>query len=551
MKEKLTSFIEKALVELTADGVLPEGPRPEVALTIPKQAEHGDYATNVAMAIAKGSKRNPRETAKAILDKLGDAGGLVVRAEIAGPGFLNFFLKKQNLFDVLGAIEKQGDKFGHLEDGHGKKVLVEFVSANPTGPLHVGHGRGAVTGDALSSVLSAAGFQVEREYYINDAGVQIQTLGRSTWLRYRQLIEGKIDPLPEGFYQGDYIIDHAKDLRAQRGDGLTEADIPEISQWTGSRIMQEIIDDMAGLGVRFEHYFSETSLHKRGVVEAKLDDLRARGLAYDQDGALWFASTRFGDDKDRVLIKSSGEKTYLAADVAYHAEKLDRGYDELIDIWGADHHGYVPRMKAAVQALGRSPETLTCMLIQMVSLLRSGERVRMTTRGGEFVTLKELTGEVGKDATRFFFLLRRYDSHLDFDIDLAKEQSNKNPVYYVQYMHARICSIFGKAAEAGVAVPEFADIDASKLTEAEESAIAQHLAEFPPIVRRSAQAREPHRLTAYLNELAGMFHPYYFKYRIIGEDRATSAARLHLCKCVRQVTRNALTILGISSPESM
>jgi len=551
MKDRLVKHIEKVLSDLSAEGAFGEASPPEVTLSIPKREAHGNFATNVALALGKAAGKNPREIAGMIKERLGDAGGLVARSEVAGPGFLNFFLQSGGLFSVLERIEREGDAFGRVPDGKDRRVLVEFVSANPTGPLHIGHGRGAVHGDALASVLDAGGFSVSREYYINDAGVQIANLGRSTFLRYRQLIEGKDEPLPEGLYQGDYVREHALALRKERGDGLTREDVPDIAAWTAARIQAEIVDDLAALGVRMDTYFSEKSLYERGVVDEKISALSDQGLAYEEDGALWFKTTAFGDEKDRVLVKSSGEKTYIAADMAYHADKFDRGFEELIDVWGADHHGYVARMKAAVQAMGRPPEAFTAMLVQMVNLVRSGERVSMSTRAGEFVTLRELVDEVGKDATRFFFLARRYDSQLDFDIDLAKEQSNKNPVFYVQYMHARVHSLFSKAAAEGVTPPRFADIDPALLDQAEEARIARHLAELPEVVRRSSQSREPHRLTTYLSDLAGMFHPYYFKHRILGEDRGLTAARLHLCGAVGQVARNALAILGISAPESM
>lgn len=550
MKEQLAAKIGEALARSAAKWGT-EAPVPDVQLTIPKHADHGDYATNVAMMFAKTVGKNPREIATALVDELGDAGGLVRRADIAGPGFINLFVNTASVFEVVRRVEAEGSSFGRTTAGAGKRVLVEFVSANPTGPLHIGHGRGAVVGDALASLLDASGFAVEREYYVNDAGLQIQTLGRSTVLRYRQLIDGKSGPLEQGLYQGDYMIDHARALRAERGDGVTDADIPEISLWTGGRILREILDDLAALGVRFDRCFSEKTLYDAGTVDATLSTLRDGGFAFDDEGALWLDTVRFGDEKNRVLVKSNGEKTYLAGDVAYHANKIDRGFDELIDIWGADHHGYVARMKAAIAALGRDPNALSVLLIQMVSLMRGGERVSMSTRAGEFYTLRELREEVGRDSTRWFFLMRRYDAQLDFDVDLAKERSNKNPVFYVQYMHARICSIFAKAAEAGVAIPRAADVDFAKLTAPEEVELAQRLAELPNVVTQSALMREPHRLTVYLSELAGLFHPYYFQHRILTDDAALTAARLALCAAVKRATANALAILGINAPETM
>ncbi|MCB9488776.1 MAG: arginine--tRNA ligase [Deltaproteobacteria bacterium] len=551
MKEKLAKSIEKALEALKAAGELGDADIPEVQLAIPKQAEHGDYACNIAMMLAKKAGKNPRELAGRIVETLGDGGGLIERTEIAGPGFLNFFLKSEGLFDVVKTIATQGEAFGRSDAGAGKRVMVEFVSANPTGPLHVGHGRGAVIGDVLANLLAAAGYAVHREYYINDAGVQMNNLGRSTYLRYRQLIEGTSEPLPEGLYQGDYIVEYAKELRAGRGDGIGEDAIGELTVFTATKILDMIRADLDRLGIRFDEWFSEKTLHDGGQVREKLDGLRARDLAYEKDGALWFRTEQFGDDKDRVLVKSGGEKTYLAADVAYHANKIDRGFDELVDIWGADHHGYVARMKAAIQALGKPPEMLTVMLIQMVNLVRGGERVSMSTRAGSFVTLRELVDEAGKDATRYFFLMRRYDSQLDFDVDLAKEKSNQNPVFYVQYMHARICSVFAKAAEEGVSIPDPTDVDFSLLTAPEEVQIAQQLAELPNVIERAARDREPHRLVTYIYDLASTFHPYYFQHRVITDDAALTAARLALYAAIRQVTQNVLALMGIDAPESM
>ncbi len=552
MKDKLIEIIEKAVADFAAKN-LPEGVKPpKVGVSIPKHEGQGDYAANIAMPLAGLAKMKPLDIAEKIVAFIAIADP-IEKIEIAPPGFINFFLKSTGHFDVLGRIEKEGNEYGRVDAGKGRRVLLEFVSANPTGPLHVGHARGAVFGDALAAVMQAGGFDVEKEYYVNDAGLQIKNLGRSTFERYRQLIDGEIKPLEDkNLYQGEYIVDHARVLREQRGDGLTEDDIPEIALWTAGRILDQIRGDLDAIGVNIEVYFSEKSLHDSGAVRKMIEDLRARDLAYDKDGALWFRSEDlWPGDSDRVLIKSGGEATYLTSDIAYHGDKINRGFDEMIDVWGADHHGYIPRMKAAIKALGKEPEMLSCMLIQMVNLTRGDERVSMSTRAGEFVTLREVVDEVGKDAARFFFLMRRHDSQLDFDLDLAKEQSNKNPVFYVQYMHARICSIFKKAAEEGVTVPAFADFDAAKLVEPEETQIAQHLLQFPEVVQRAAEQREPHRIPAYLSELAGMFHPYYFKHRIVGDDPALSAARLHLCGAVRRVTQNALALLGINAPETM
>jgi arginyl-tRNA synthetase len=431
---------------------------------------------------------------------------------------------------------------------------VEFVSANPTGPLHIGHGRGAATGDAVASVLSEAGFEVQREYYINDAGNQMDTLGRSIYLRYCQL-QGRDLEFPEDCYQGDYIRDYAREVIDQHGSRFLEMDEAEAIAWFsregGESIRQGIDTDLQQFGIHFDNWYSEQTLYDRDLVKEGIEALTRDGYTYELDGAIWFRTTDFGDDKDRVLIRSNGATTYFASDVAYHREKYQRGFDIVIDVWGADHHGYVPRMKAVLAALGRNPEDLQIILVQLVNLLREGEQIAMSTRAGKFVTLKEVVDEVGKDACRFFFLMRRSDSQLDFDLELAKKQSTENPVYYVQYAHARVCSIQRNAAESQVTLPGDDEVKLETLTLAEELQLTKTLSRYPEVVVGAALNYEPHRITFYLQELAAQFHSYYNQQRVIVDDLDTSRARLYLVNAVKQVIHNALTVLGVSSPDKM
>jgi arginyl-tRNA synthetase len=549
MKQKLITQIQLATEKLAEQKGF-ESPVPEPRVTIPKEEKFGDYSTAAAMVLAKLFNVPPMDLAQEMVDAIGDGGGLINKAEIAGPGFINFFLNKDDMLAVLPRILEQGESYGRVEIGAGKKVQVEFVSANPTGPLHVGHGRNAVYGDTLAGVLEAAGYEVQREYYVNDAGFQINTLGASTYLRYREQLGEKVE-IPEGHYVGDYLIDVAKVLREEKGDKLTEADLPMIASFAAGRILTSIQNDLATIGVKFDRWFSETDLHTSGRLAEALEKLKQDKLAYESDGALWFATKNMGDDKDRVLIKSDGKKTYFAADVAYHADKFARGFDLVINVWGADHHGYIARMKAAAQSCGRSADDLEVMLIQLVTLTRGGQVQQMSTRSGKFYLLADLAREVGSDALRYFFLMRRHDSQLEFDIDLALEQSNKNPVFYVQYMHARICSIFGKAEREGVKILDADQADLSTLTTPEEIKLVRHLAEFPLVVGEAAKHREVHRLVGYAYELANQFHFYYHHNRVITDDSDLTAARLVLCRAARQVLNNALGLLGITVPESM
>lgn len=558
MKEELRGALLQALKAAQNAGELPEleEAAPDFVIETPRSANHGDLAANLAMQLARPCRRKPRDIAQALVQHLGEADGLVAKAEIAGPGFINFFLKPSAWLAALPTIMKQAGDFGRSAWGRDRKVMVEFVSANPTGPLHVGHGRGAVLGDALASLLKYVGCQVATEYYVNDAGNQMATLGRSVLHRAKELT-GSGDPFPDNHYRGEYIRELAEEYLASP-QGKCCLELPEdqavaqAAAWAGDKILGGIKDDLGQFGVQVKDYYSEKSLVERGAVQASFEDLKARGLLYEKDGALWFAASQFGDEKDRVVQRSNGgEITYFASDIAYHREKFERGFNQLIDVWGADHHGYVPRLKAVIKALGHEPDDLQVVLVQMVSLLRGGEPVAMSTRAGEFVTLREVVDEVGKDAARFIFLTRRSDSPLDFDLEVAKQKSLDNPVYYVQYAHTRVMSILRKAKEAGVALPDPAKVNLDRLALEEEVALARRLGEYPETVLGAAQALEPHRITYYLNDVAGRFHSYYNAHRVLGDDAELAAARLLLSQAVGQVLKNGLGLLGVSAPEAM
>jgi len=554
MKKALLGHVRECLENCYKNGFLSSGIVPEIVIEVPAHSEHGDFATNVAMQLAKPEKKAPRQIAEILVKMLESNSELFEKVEIAGPGFINFFIKKELWRESLKRIVVAGDDYGKGTAGNGKKVQVEFVSANPTGPLHIGHGRGAATGDAVASILSAAGFEVNREYYINDAGNQMDTLGRSVYLRYCELL-GKSIEFPANCYQGDYIKDIARDLVTKFAsrylDAPEEESIPVFARLGGDIILQWIKQDLEDFGVVHNSWFSEQTLFDSGKVAEAITYMQQNGFIYENDGALWFRTTDFGDDKDRVVARGNGVTTPSASDIAYHKEKFERGFDWVIDVWGADHHGYVPRLKGIVQGLGRSADDLKIILVQLVSLLRDGVPVAMSTRSGEFVTLKEVVDEVGRDAARYFFLMRRSDSQLDFDLELAKRQSTENPVYYVQYAHARICSIFETVTERGLVPNDFTKIPLGKLDSSEEMSLIKLLGQFPEVVEGSALNFEPHRITYYLQELAGLFHSFYNKHRVIGEDPELSAARLLLLKCTAQTLKNGLTLLGVSAPERM
>jgi arginyl-tRNA synthetase len=553
MKEQLRACILKGIEGCFADGTLTSGAVPAINVEKPAHAEHGDFATNVAMQMAKAERKSPKAIADIIVNKLAGSSDLIESLEIAGPGFINFFVKDSAWRSVLTTIDTAGDEYGKRTVGAGKKVQVEFVSANPTGPLHIGHGRGAATGDAVASLLTAAGFQVQREYYINDAGNQMNTLGLSGLLRYKELLGEKVD-FPENCYQGDYIKDIARDAIAKHGDRFLHAPQEEgvafFAKMGGDLILKGIDDDLKDFGIRFDNWFSEQSLFDDGKVPSAIKEMQEKGHIYEEEGALWFRTTAFGDDKDRVVVRSNGVTTYFASDIAYHRDKYARGFDWVIDVWGADHHGYVPRLKSVVQGLGRKADDLGIILVQLVALLRDGAPVAMSTRSGEFVTLKEVVDEVGRDAARFFFLMRRSDSQLDFDLELAKRQSTDNPVYYVQYAHARIRSIFDTARERGVQ-PDFEKVNLELLESADDLALIKKLSLYPETLEGAALNFEPHRITYFLQDLAGEFHSFYNKSRVITEEPALTNARLFLLHCTAVVLKNALTVLGISAPERM
>jgi len=581
VRERVIGALEGALHRAKQRGLLKSASIPAVTLDLPKRPEWGDLASTVALALAPTEQRPPQEVAQIIAENLSRPDTLFDRVEIARPGFLNLTVKRELWLEVLLEIERLGAGYGRSEVYKGRRVLVEYVSANPTGPLHVGHGRNAAVGQALANLLTAAGGEVVREYYVNDAGRQMQLLGASVYARYRQL-HGQDTPFPEDGYRGAYIEALAARLKDQVGADLLEAPREEAEERCRAFAYRELLDairlDLRAFGIDLDNWFSEAALLASGAVEKTLSDLRAHDLLFEQDGALWFRSSAFGDEKDRVVKKQEGDYTYLAPDVAYHRDKLQRGFDLLIDVWGADHHGYIPRMQAAVQAFGHPKDRLRVVLIQMVNLTRGGKKVEMSKRAGEFVTLREVMDEVGADAAKFFFLMRRSDTHLDFDLELAKRQSAENPVYYVQYAHARIASLFRVAGERCIAVPKPSQADLRWLRHPDEYALIRHLCLYPSLLQGSAMALEPHRLTFYLQELAMLLHTFYFKHRILplaGEPEATEAdqfaqqdgaplvrereeltpgltgARLALMYGVQLVIRNALGILGVSAPERM
>ncbi len=556
IREKLANKVQQALMEAKDAGELAFKELPEITLEQPKGKNFGDFTTNVAMVLARQVQKAPRDVAEIIINRLSHEGTLIERADVAGPGFINFYLKPDWLYEIMGTIATEGENYGRSDIGHGLKVQVEFVSANPNGPIHVAHGRGGATGDVVASLLSAIGYDVTRESYINDAlnSTQMQNFGKSVHARYMQVL-GYDFPMPEDGYQGDYIIDIAKDLVDEYGDkflSVPEAErILKFTQLAQDKMLDLQKTDLAKFGVKFDVWYSERSLHESGKVQKAIDVLKERGYAYEKAGAIWLKSTEFGDDKDRTLVRSNGQPTYIAADAAYHLEKFNRGFQKVVDIWGPDHHGYIARTKAAVAALGCDPENLEVIIYQAVRLFSGGELVMMSKRAGDVILLSELIDEVGKDAARFFFLMRSSDSNLDFDLELAKSQSNDNPVYYVQYAHARICSILRKAQETGLAMPTANDVDLSPLKCSAEMDLMKKLADFPELVAEAGQLCEPHRLTRYVQDLASVFHSFYTECRVVSEDEPLTAARLALVNSTKTVLVNAFRLLGIEAPEKM
>jgi arginyl-tRNA synthetase len=554
--EQLQAAVKEALAEavLEAGLVATKDELPVITLEVPKDKTHGDLATNLAMQLTKIAKKNPRQIAEAIIDKLDNGRASIQSAEIAGPGFINFRLDKSYLYPIIGEVLTQGNKYGAIQSGHGKRVQVEFVSANPTGSLHLGHARGAAVGDALCNVLSSAGYEVTREYYINDAGNQINNLAKSIEARYRQAL-GQTSEMPEDGYFGEDIIGFAKELAEHEGDRLLSLSDEErfdfFRTYGLEKELAKIKRDLARFGVQFDEWYSETSLYEHDKVIEVLDALRAQGHVYELDGAVWLSSTTFGDDKDRVLVKNDGSYTYLTPDAAYHMDKYERGFDQMINIWGADHHGYIPRMKAAMEALGNDPDKLTVLIAQMVSLFQNGEKVKMSKRTGKAITMEELMDEVGVDAIRYFFTMRSMDSHLDFDMDLAVSKSNENPVFYVQYAHARICSIFRQAEEQGISVLPWQEAAISSLNTEQEFDLLRKMGELPETIAEAARIYAPHTIIRYVYELASQFHSYYKAERVITEDAEQSQARLQLLAALKVTLANSLALVGVSAPDKM
>jgi arginyl-tRNA synthetase len=562
MKQLLRSHLQQALQNCYRQGVLDSGLVPEFILEVPGRADHGDFATNLAMQLAKPEKKSPRKIAEAIVAALGERTEIWSQLEIAGPGFINFHLAPDCWYAVLAQILREGADYGRNQAGGRQKVQVEFVSANPTGPLHIGHGRGAAVGDTLCRLLAATGWDVTREFYYNDAGAQINNLALSVQARCLGL-EVDDPRWPADGYQGHYIRDVAAAYLAREtvdaGDQHVAAsgdpqDLEAIRQFAVAYLRREQDQDLTAFDVRFDRFFLESSLYSAGKVTAAVAALIANGHTYEQDQALWLRTTDFGDDKDRVMRKADGSYTYFVPDVAYHLDKWQRGFVRVINEQGADHHSTITRVRAGLQALdiGIPQNWPDYVLHQMVTVMRSGEEVKISKRAGSYVTLRDLIDEVGRDATRFFFLMRRADSQLVFDIDLAKQQSNDNPVYYVQYAHARVCSINRNAVEQGVALPAGeAEVDVALLSLEEELALAKLLARYPETVVGAAENLEPHRVVYYVQELAAQFHSYYNRHRVIVEDPQTTRARLYLVNAIRTVLGNALTLLGVSAPEKM
>jgi arginyl-tRNA synthetase len=586
LKAQIEGLLNAAIAGLKAEGGLPREVSVSVELDRARATEHGDFASNVALALAKQVKAKPRELAEKIVRAL-PASPLVAKVEIAGPGFINFFLRADVYRQVVPRILAEAEAYGRSTIGGGRRVQVEFVSANPTGPLHVGHGRGAAYGAAVANLLEAAGFRVHREYYVNDAGRQMDILATSVWLRYLELCGERLE-FPANGYRGDYVHDIGATLHREHGAAfrrpaaevfqgvppdeprggdkeahidaliaraqrlLGAADYRRVFDLGLKIILDDIRRDLEEFGVVYDQWFSERSLVENDAADRAIERLQGSGHVYEKEGALWFRSTDYGDEKDRVVVRENGQKTYFAHDIAYHMDKLERGFERVIDIWGADHHGYVPRIKAALAAIGDDPERLHVLLVQFAVLYRGGQKVQMSTRSGEFVTLRELRREVGNDAARFFYVLRKCEQHMDFDLDLAKSQSSDNPVYYVQYAHTRVCSVFRQLQEKGwTHDTAHGERQLDRLTEPHELALMTQLARYPEAVEAAALAYEPHQLAHYLRDLAYDFHTYYNSHTFLVDEAGLRDARLHLIASTRRVIANGLELLGVSAPESM
>ena len=557
IREQVRSVVRKALAAATDKGLMPGVSIDEIIVETPKEKEHGDFSTNIAMLLAKKAKKAPVQIASILIDNMDFADTYIQRAECAGPGFINFFLKTSWLYDTLKIISLEREDYGRVNIGQGKKVMVEFVSANPTGPLHMGNARGGALGDSIASVLQAAGYDVTREYYVNDAGNQIEKFGISLEARYIQLLKGEdAIEFPEDGYQGEDIIDHMRDYIEQYGDKLLDADPEErrreLVNFALPRNLERIRKGLEEYGIHYDVWFSEQSLYDSGEFEETINYLKEKGLLYEKDGAQWFRATDFGAEKDVVIIRSNGLPTYFASDIAYHRNKfVKRGFDWVINLLGADHHGHVARMKAAVAAIGVDPARLDIVLFQLVRLFKNGEIARMSKRTGRAISLDDLLEEVGKDAARFFFNMKAAGSHLDFDLDLAVKQSNENPVYYVQYAHARICSMLRLLESEGINVPPADEVDLTLLSAPEEIDLIKKLAEYPDEIRIAAQSLEPSRLTRYVTDVASLFHSFYNECRVKGEEEKLMKARLLLVSAVKTVIKNVLDILSINAPDRM
>ncbi len=580
MKPQLQQLFTRAINQLKAQEILPEEHQVEAQFERTRQKEHGDFATNVAMTLAKPARKNPRELAQLIIQALPED-PLIDNIEIAGPGFINVFLAQQSRYEVLNQVFAQQQRFGLAQENSRDRILIEFVSANPTGPLHVGHGRGAAYGDALARVLKAAGHTVESEYYVNDAGRQMDILAISVWVRYLQALDQNID-LPDNAYQGEYVTRMAESIVSDHADayrlnaeqfkavrqGLDDeaaldATIALAKEELGVKgfavffelalnsIRDDICEDLEEFGVKYDTWFSERSLFDNGKITSALDTLKSSGDVYQKGGAWWFKGTAYGDEKDRVVVRDNGQPTYFASDIAYHHDKIARGFDLTINVWGSDHHGYIPRVKASLQALGLDPEKLKVLLVQFAVLYRSGEKISMSTRSGEFVSLRDLRKEIGSDAARFFYAMRKSEQHMDFDLDLAKEQSNDNPLYYVQYAHARICRLFENAQQQKVDLETLDKADFSLLNSAHENKLLSLIARLPETINKAANDYEPHQINYYLRDIATAFHSYYNTSKFLQAEPAQRDAMLALCKATQHVLHNGLTVLGVSAPESM
>ncbi len=586
MKQKLETLLQQSIDALKSEGVLDQNIAPQITIERARDKRHGDFATNLALVLAKAAKINPRQLAEQIIASL-PADSVVSKVEIAGPGFINFFINAETQFQIIKQIHDAGSQFGLSDIGAGKKIQVEFVSANPTGPLHVGHGRGAVYGSAVASLLQAVGFDVSKEYYVNDAGRQMDILATSIWLRYLEEC-GEVIPFPSNGYRGEYIRDIAFTLHKDTGNEyrrpaeLVLEDIPVDEPQGGDKekhvdalidrtktllgpslyrdlfqaglnvILEDIKEDLEEFGVTYQEWFSERLLMEDGSIKEALKRLDDAGYLYKKEGATWFASSRLGDEKDRVVVRENGQSTYFASDIAYHMNKLERGFEQIINIWGADHHGYIPRVRAAMQALGADESKLKVLLVQFAILYRGKEKLPMSTRSGEFVTLRQLRSEVGKDAARFFYMMRKSEQHMDFDLKLATSKTNENPVFYVQYAHARVCSVLRQLDEKGLERDLHLGMEnLDKLTQPHEIALLTTLSKYPEILERSALQYEPHQLIHYLRELANNFHAYYNAHPFLIEDAALRNARLNLICASKQVLVNGLSLLNINTPESM